>query len=328
MKAARNNVFETTLCFFKVSEPPRRQRCASRGHCAMRFVVARVLFALLVFSAIVALRPGAGPFGVSGSGQNVSSRLLFGTPHLGRFQRASGPGEDTRHVSSSPSHPSPRPNKQRRLCVIAPHRPRDGNGGSSDPEPERFAAYFARWLPRVANVQDFSVFVVEQEDEYRFNRGWLMNIGVAVARVVDGCQIFALHDVDLLPVDARLPYGSYGQSEEGDSTGTLGTGGGFGVHEKKKEAKKHKVPSPTHLSPPGVHPEYVYPSFKGGAWLFTWTTLLELNGYANVFWGWGREDDDLGARMRDAVRLSHLTHSAEDFPYLTDFSFTFSERFG
>ena len=27
-----------------------------------------------------------------------------------------------------------------------------------------------------------------QEDEYRFNRGWLLNAGIAAARLTDGCD--------------------------------------------------------------------------------------------------------------------------------------------
>lgn len=85
---------------------------------------------------------------------------------------------------------------------------------------------------------------MHEDDEYRFNRGWLLNVGIATARLVDGCDYFALHDIDLLPVDARLPYGI------------------------------PPLHAPVHLSPPGIHPEYMYPSFKGGSWLFTWDQLL------------------------------------------------------
>ena len=36
-----------------------------------------------------------------------------------------------------------------------------------------------------------------------------------------------------------------------------------------------------------------------------------MNGYSHAYWGWGQEDDDLGARMRDA----NVTHArAFDYP--------------
>ena len=139
-------------------------------------------------------------------------------------------------------------------------------------ERARFVAYLLRWLRVVARIDDARVWIVEQvpPDEFRFNRGWLLNLGVVAGRLVDGCAYFALHDVDLLPVDPSLPYGRF------------------------------PAERPTHLSPPGRHPEYAYSRFNGGAWTFTWEQLLEIDGYSHAYWGWGQEDDDLGARMRDA----------------------------
>ena len=97
------------------------------------------------------------------------------------------------------SEPSPAPP----LCVVVPYRERPGRTAR---EPERFAAYIRRWLKRVKRVTRVRVWVLEQEDEHRFNRGFLINAGVALGRLVDGCDVFALHDVDLLPVDPRVPY--------------------------------------------------------------------------------------------------------------------------
>ena len=101
-----------------------------------------------------------------------------------------------------------------------------------------------------------------------------------------GRHVFALHDVDLLPVDPRVPY----------------------AFDDESFPRKR---GPVHLSPPGVHPEYCYPTFRGGAWLFAWKHLQRVNGYSHAYWGWGQEDDDLGARMRDA----NVTHAnAFDYP--------------
>ena len=44
----------------------------------------------------------------------------------------------------------------------------------------------------------------------------------------------------------------------------------------------------------------MYPQFKGGSWLFTWDQLLRVDGYSHAYWGWGQEDDDLGARLSHA----------------------------
>ena len=222
----------------------------------MRQHVSRSFLALLCVSALVALHvavPSDHPREAGDSpGQQPASLERRQT-----FPEA---------VASTPSPAPP-------LCVVVPYRERPGRTAR---EPERFAAYLRRWLQRVKRVERVRIWLVEQEDEQRFNRGWLLNIGVALGRAVDGCDVFALHDVDLLPVDPRIPY-------------TFDT-----------DANDE----PIHLSPPGAHPEYCYPTFRGGAWLFSWRHLLDVNGYSHAYWGWGQEDDDLGARMRDA-NMSH-----------------------
>ena len=211
----------------------------------MAAVLPRALAALILASALVALLRGGGD-------------------HLGPPGRL--PPVEFAPSTRLATPASPRNATAPLLCVVAPHRPREGVASA---EPERFAAYLSRWLPRVAGARRHRVWIVEQRDEYRFNRGWLLNVGVAAARLVDGCDVFALHDVDLLPLDPRLPYAS--------------------------------LPDvPIHLSPPGIHPEYVYPTFRGGAWLFTWEQLLAVDGYSHAYWGWGQEDDDLGARLAHA----------------------------
>jgi hypothetical protein len=267
----------------------------------MRAIFARVLVALLMTSALVALRAGSGAH-LAAPSREVSTRLL------GREERGEPQREETNRPTRSPETRHVR-TPRRRLCVIASHRPRVSGSPSSPGEPERFAAYLASWLPRAAKVPNgaFSVWVVEQADEYRFNRGWLMNVGVAVSRALDACDVFALHDVDLLPVDARLPYGAFPRVRE-----VLAPSEGDGGAEASRRIADRTVDA-AHLSPPGVHPEYVFRTFKGGAWLFTWDALVRADGYAHVYWGWGLEDDDLGARALAA----NLSVATRPFPVST-----------
>ena len=164
----------------------------------MRSIVARVLVALLVASALVALRGGSGAH-LAAPSREVSPRFP-GRGERGEPSRDEPRGEATRHPTPRPSFrktdvdASARETPRRRLCVIAPHRPRANGSSSTSGEPERFAAYLASWLPRAAKVPNgaFSVWVVEQADEYRFNRGWLMNVGVAVSRALDAVLIINL----------------------------------------------------------------------------------------------------------------------------------------
>ena len=45
---------------------------------------------------------------------------------------------------------------------------------------------------------DYELIIVEQSDELPFNRGSLLNIGVAKAKEL-GCTYVVLHDVDMIP---------------------------------------------------------------------------------------------------------------------------------
>ena len=59
-----------------------------------------------------------------------------------------------------------------------------------------------------ACLDRFRVFVVEQEDKNDFKRGKLMNIGYREAVNMFPYTCFVSHDVDLLPEDDRISYGS------------------------------------------------------------------------------------------------------------------------
>jgi hypothetical protein len=153
-----------------------------------------------------------------------------------------------------------------------------------------------------------------QEDEYRFNRGWLLNAGIAAARLTDGCDYFALHDIDVglsLTPGCHVGYMEYTgchqvnrvsnrcrrqekiasitKSEKHAADAILDTSLTSQAYILKSNAVRSVQPyprllpvdprlpygappkeAPVHLSPPGIHPEYMYPSFKGGSWLLTW----------------------------------------------------------
>lgn len=84
------------------------------------------------------------------------------------------------------------------------------------------------------------------------------------------CSMIALHDVDLLPIDDDLKYEHYGRY-------------------------------PYHLIPYWMHPlYYAYSRYTGGAIIISRESYKLINGFSNRFWGWGREDDEFGLRMRAA----------------------------
>ena len=49
-----------------------------------------------------------------------------------------------------------------------------------------------------------------------------------------------------------------------------------------------------------MHPKYDYATFIGGILLITREVFKKVNGLSNNYWGWGLEDDEFYARLRDA----------------------------
>lgn len=66
---------------------------------------------------------------------------------------------------------------------------------------------------------------------YRFNRASLINVGFLQAE--EQCDYFAMHDVDLLPLNIDLSY-------------------------------SYPVYGPFHVAAPQLHPKYHYETFVGG----------------------------------------------------------------
>ena len=80
------------------------------------------------------------------------------------------------------------------------------------------------------------IWVINQKDEYRFNRASLLNIGHLLTRA--SCDYLVMHDVDLLPENDEL---SYAYPEKG----------------------------PFHVSSPELHPLYHYKTYIGGIFIMT-----------------------------------------------------------
>lgn len=149
----------------------------------------------------------------------------------------------------------------------------------------RLAPHLHRFLRR-QGVR-YRLVVVNQVDSLRFNRGSLINAGFLESEA--SCDYIAMHDVDLLPLNPALSY-------------AFPSGGG-----------------PHHLAAPGLHPRYHYPTFVGGILLLSTAKFRQLNGISNRYWGWGLEDDEFYARIRDAgfnvTRPVGLTTGTKDTFY-------------
>ncbi len=121
----------------------------------------------------------------------------------------------------------------------------------------------------------FVVVVVEQsDDDRRFNRGQLLNVGFREARSECGQQLVSaiFHDVDLLPSPGLLRY----------------------------YAEPPRRGRPAHIAAPTTWRKYDMPGYSdiffGGVTAFHPPDFEACNGYPNEYWGWGMEDDQLRLR--------------------------------
>ena len=79
------------------------------------------------------------------------------------------------------------------------------------------------WVDLQAQGRDFGIFVLEQSASLRFNRGMLLNSGVALLAGSD-YDYFVFHDVDTVPTETGaipydFPYGEFSQRLEASAKG-------------------------------------------------------------------------------------------------------------
>ncbi|KAM7543278.1 hypothetical protein Aperf_G00000001216 [Anoplocephala perfoliata] len=122
-------------------------------------------------------------------------------------------------------------------------------------------------LLQTPNTYIFNV-IIEQTSSMPFNKGLLMNAAVIemAKRVPFDCIIF--HDVDLVPVSGDEVY--------------------------------YECPSyPRHLSVKVDKFGYSLPYLNliGGVLAMPLQHFLQTNGFSNMFWGWGAEDDEMFERL-------------------------------
>ncbi|XP_055346072.1 beta-1,4-N-acetylgalactosaminyltransferase bre-4-like [Paramacrobiotus metropolitanus] len=117
---------------------------------------------------------------------------------------------------------------------------------------------------------DYRIIVVEQFGDGLFNKGALLNAGYREALVNDSRDCFIFHDVDLLLENDRNLYRCASQ--------------------------------PRHLSPAVDKFDYKLPYkiLMGGVTAFTKEQFEKINGYSNLYLGWGGEDDDIFYRLNDS----------------------------
>lgn len=176
---------------------------------------------------------------------------------------------------SSESYKVKSPISQHLLGVVVPFRDRFE-------ELLEFAPHIHDFL--ISQNIEHKIYIINQVDQYRFNRASLINVGFLMA-TADGCDYIAMHDVDLLPLNPQLSY-AYPNS------------GLF------------------HVTSPEFHPRYHYPNFVGGILIVKKEDFIKVNGMSNKYWGWGLEDDEFFVRLKEAslniTRPTNLTTGIEN----------------
>ncbi|XP_041466969.1 beta-1,4-galactosyltransferase 5-like isoform X2 [Lytechinus variegatus] len=141
-----------------------------------------------------------------------------------------------------------------------------------------------RNLYQVLTLQnlEFGIFVSEQANDNVFNRGLLKNIGYMEATNFGSWDCVIFHDIDQIPMRATNWYGC-------------------------DEMPRHLCAYAEEL---GF--KLLYGSIFGGVVGLTAEQMKKSNGYSNVYWGWGAEDDDLRSRL---AKVEYKIHRASGEGY-------------
>lgn len=151
------------------------------------------------------------------------------------------------------SDPKPR---AARVALIIPHRNRI----------DHLKEVMGRLDAFNLNSHSLDVYVIDQNNSEKFNRGLLLNIGFYLAEK-QHYDRYIFHDVDSYPDEELFP--QYFQFLD-DSV---------------------------HFASPSLGYKYNYPEFLGGVEGFTEEDYQTINGFPNTFFGWGGEDDALYNRL-------------------------------
>ncbi|CAL8106903.1 unnamed protein product [Calicophoron daubneyi] len=154
-----------------------------------------------------------------------------------------------------------------------------------------FLLYIYRYLH--LKSANYAIIVLEHLGNGAFNRAKLFNAGLTELGILQptfydsnfsGCIIF--HDVDKIPENTETPYHCLGAPLQ--------------LFRVAVSLDSLHAPKGTYMS--DVAEYTYYPGFLGGVTALKRREILRVNGYSNIFTGWGGEDDD----FRERMRLRHI----------------------
>ena len=128
---------------------------------------------------------------------------------------------------------------------------------------KNFIEYYHDYLPNL------DIYIIEQEEGKKFNRGALLNVGFKIASEIKNYKQYIFHDVDLLSPE-----------------------------ELKKIYSYHSI-YPIHIASLWTE-KYDFSTFLGGIISFSKESFEKINGFPNCFFGWGGEDDAMYNRLTES----------------------------
>ncbi|XP_030035964.2 beta-1,4-N-acetylgalactosaminyltransferase bre-4 [Manduca sexta] len=145
-----------------------------------------------------------------------------------------------------------------KVAILVPYRNREKN----------LAVFTNHMHPFLIKQQlEYRIFIIEQAGKEVFNRGKLFNIAFVEMMKYNDWHCVVLHDVDLLPQGDRILY-------------TCPT---FPRHMCGTVLEKAKL---------------FYHTLFGGVSALSVQHYKQINGFSNLYWGWGGEDNDMFWRLQ------------------------------
>jgi hypothetical protein len=162
-----------------------------------------------------------------------------------------------------------RNNENNKVAIIIPYRNRIKNLNL-------FLTYMHQFLSSQQQQQQnnisYGIYLVEPINTIQFNKALSMNIGfIEVSKQLLDCNCFIFHDIDILPENELISYKCNNEMPKQMATSI----------------------SRFNYSTDG----YFKNKYFGGANAFTKEQFMTINGFSNLYFDWGLEDDDFRMRV-------------------------------
>jgi hypothetical protein len=174
-------------------------------------------------------------------------------------------------------------NNNSKIAIIIPYRNR-----------QQHLIEFIKYM----NNENFDIYIIEQNDNQKFNKGILYNFGFLIASSKKNYDFYIFNDVDSIPDKNLLKIYFYHKNNDDNII---------------------------HYASPYLEYKYKFPDFFGGCVGITKNLYEKINGFPNNFFGWGGEDDAFYNRVaileKDVYRpkigsyklLDHAPPKKEEF---------------